>query len=82
MAFYELNVFVLIVVNVVLFLRQHERSKPQAPKPSIDEEISKVLNMEDSETEPQLPSGAAKIFVKQYLIGHLLAFAGDWLQVC
>ena len=82
MSFYELNLLVLVLINAGLFYRQRKRTSTKPTEPAHHD---KALP-EDLEAEDPLLSTAAvetdyKDFVKRYLIGHLLAFAGDWLQV-
>lgn len=79
MSFYELNLVVLVLLNAVLFYRQRKRSPPKFTKADLDEQTSKELHLGDSIISAEDPGSYH--FVKQYLIGHLLAFAGDWLQV-
>jgi hypothetical protein len=88
MVFYEVNLVVLVLLNVGLFYRQRMTSSTVVPKSSDDEELLKDFELEETAGEeiPLEPSSPgedklAASFVKQYLIGHLLAFAGDWLQV-
>lgn len=88
MVFYEVNLVVLVLLNVVLFYRQRMTSSTVVLKSSDDEELLKDFELEetageDTPVEPSSPGEdrLAASFVKQYLIGHLLAFAGDWLQV-
>lgn len=77
MAFYQTNLGALVVLNALLFYRQHRSSKP-ALKSNVDleedtiEEPKEFFNDVDTRVSD---------FVKQYLAGHLLAFAADWLQV-
>lgn len=76
MAFYQTNLGILVVVNALLFYRQRRSSRPAQ---------SSNVDQEDAEEEPkdfveEVDTRVAD-FVKQYLGGHLLAFAADWLQV-
>lgn len=80
MSFYEINVALLVLLNVALYYRQSGRPATSTTELSIDEEISKALDPDDF--EDSVPRSTINTFVKQYLTGHLLAFAGDWLQVC
>lgn len=76
MAFYQTNLGVLVVVNTLLLYRQR-RSKKTAHNLNVD--------VEDEDEEPKefVAEADTRVadFVKQYLGGHLLAFAADWLQV-
>lgn len=79
MSFYELNLVVLVLLNAILFYRQRNRPAAKLPKPDPDEQISKELRLGDSVISAE--DTESNHFVRRYLIGHLLAFAGDWLQV-
>lgn len=77
MAFYGTNLGVLFILNSLLFYRQRRSNRPtqnldSEPENDADEEVK------DFAAEPDT---RVTDFVKQYLVGHLLAFAADWLQV-
>lgn len=80
MSFYELNLAALVLLNIALFYHQRKRASAKSLKPDLDKELPKELDLEDSILS--VADTGSKDFVKQYLFGHLLAFAGDWLQVC
>lgn len=77
MTFYQTNLGVLVVLNGLLFYRQRISSKPT-------QKLNVYLH-EDEDEEPKdfVAESDTRVadFVKQYLAGHLLAFAADWLQV-
>lgn len=77
MTFYQTNLGVLVVLNGLLFYRQRISSKPT-------QKLNVYLH-EDEDEEPKdfVEEADTRVadFVKQYLAGHLLAFAADWLQV-
>lgn len=78
MAFYQTNLGILVVLNGFLFYRQRRSSKPT-------QNLNVYLQEEDEDEEPkdfvvEVDTRVAD-FVKQYLAGHLLAFAADRLQV-
>lgn len=74
MTFYESNLAVLVLLNIALFYHQRRTSSAKASKLDHEEGLTKELLTPDADKGP-------RTFVQQYLIGHLLAFAGDWLQV-
>lgn len=80
MSFYELNLVVLVLLNAALFYRQRSKPSAKSAKADPDEKDPNEFHPVDSIISP-VETGS-KEFVKRYLIGHLLAFAGDWLQVC
>ncbi|KAH8775210.1 major facilitator superfamily transporter [Diaporthe sp. PMI_573] len=76
MAFYGTNLGVLFILNSLLFYRQRRSNRPtqnldSEPENDADEQVK------DFAAEPDT---RVTDFVKQYLAGHLLAFAADWLQ--
>lgn len=76
MAFYQTNLGVLVVLNALLFYRQRRSSKrarslSRDPEDDEDDEPKDFVSEADTTVSD---------FVKQYLVGHLLAFAADWLQ--
>lgn len=81
MAFYQTNLGVLVVLNALLFYRQR-RSNRERQNPTWDLEAEEE---EDAAEKPKdfVAEADTRVsdFVKQYLTGHLLAFAADWLQV-
>lgn len=77
MAFYQTNLGVLVVLNALLFYRQRRSSRPsQNLNNDIEEDAIEEPKEFVQETDTRVSD-----FVKQYLAGHLLAFAADWLQV-
>lgn len=81
MTFYQTNLGILVVLNALLFYRQR-RSSRETQNSNWDleeeEEEDAVEKPRDSVAEADT---RVSDFVKQYLTGHLLAFAADWLQV-
>lgn len=77
MSFYGVNLAVLIVLNSLLFYRER-RSTKLAPVSNANLEDDLDEELKDFDVEPN-----TKVFdfAKQYLVGHLLAYAADWLQV-
>lgn len=69
MAFYEINLVVLIVLNIYLYLYQHKESTDagQNAKESGDEKTDHAVEK--------------RSFISTYLTAYLLATAADWLQV-
>lgn len=77
MAFYQTNLGVLVVLNALLFYRQRRSSRPsQNLNSDLEEDTIEEPKKFVQETDTRVSD-----FVKQYLAGHLLAFAADWLQV-
>ncbi|KAL1847698.1 hypothetical protein Daus18300_013865 [Diaporthe australafricana] len=76
MDFYKANLGVLIVLNTLLFYRQTRSSKPIQVLNSDSEDDE----YEDSKEFTAESDTRVSDFEKQYLAGHLLAFAADWLQ--
>lgn len=77
MAFYQTNLGILVVLNALLFHRQRRSSRPsQDLESDLEEDIIEEPKKTFEETDTRVSD-----FVKQYLAGHLLAFAADWLQV-
>lgn len=77
MPFYEVNLCILVTLNSLLFYRQRRNSRPTHNLGS-DQEDDADKERKDfaAESETRVAD-----FVKQYLAGHLLAYAADWLQV-
>ena len=78
-SFYESNLAALVLLNLALFYYQRRRSSTKPSKPDYEDLLAKELDLEEHTTSDY--DGGPKEFVKKYLVGHLLAFAGDWLQV-
>lgn len=76
MAFYQTNLGVLVVLNALLFYRQR-RSNRQSQ--NLDSDLEDTIK--DPKEFVEEVDTRVSDFVKQYLTGHLLAFAADWLQV-
>ncbi|KAG8163613.1 hypothetical protein KVR01_006910 [Diaporthe batatas] len=76
MSFYGVNLGVLIFLNSVLFYRER-KSKTTTPPSKVDLEDDSDEELKDVDTEP---GTGVFDFTRQYLVGHLLAYAADWLQ--
>jgi hypothetical protein len=86
MSFYEANLVVLVLVNTALFYGQRRRTWSSAPTAPPDyQEKDDVPGELEADEHRHIAAAAnstgSEGFVKQYFVGHLLAFAGDWLQV-
>lgn len=77
MAFYQTNLGVLVVLNTFLFYRQRRSNRPIQ---NVNSDLEEDADEEPKEFAAEADTRVAD-FVKQYLAGHLLAFAADWLQV-
>lgn len=77
MAFYQTNLGVLVVLNALLFYRQRRTSRPSQ---NLDSDLEEDA-IEETKKFVEEADTRVSDFVKQYLAGHLLAFAADWLQV-
>lgn len=77
MGFYEVNLGILVALNSLLFYRQRRVSRSTHNLNS-DLEDDADEELKDLAAEPDT---RVADFVKQYLAGHLLAYAADWLQV-
>lgn len=75
MAFYEINLAVLVLINAVLFLRQRKTSAT-AESDRADSAVE-----EASERKWEDDASQRTAFIRKYLSAYLLATAGDWLQV-
>lgn len=71
MAFYEVNLGILVLLNGFIFYRQRSAASSKSHQ-------NKLKSIESGSDRD---GAAVRDFVKIYLVGHLLAFAGDWLQV-
>ncbi|TKX19607.1 hypothetical protein C1H76_8179 [Elsinoe australis] len=74
MAFYEINLAVLVLINAVLFLRQRKTSAT-AESDRADSAVE-----EASERKWEDDASQRTAFIRKYLSAYLLATAGDWLQ--
>lgn len=77
MAFYKTNLGVLVLLNSLLFYRQ---SRSKKPTHNLNSKLEDDADEESKEFAAESDSRVSD-FVMQYLAGHLLAFAADWLQV-
>ncbi|KAF4550795.1 Hypothetical protein D9617_16g015850 [Elsinoe fawcettii] len=74
MAFYEINLVVLVLINVGLYLRQWKSTSASDADLNVEaERHAGEAKLEDDATR-------RKAFVRTYLSVYLLATAGDWLQ--
>lgn len=77
MAFYQTNLGVLVVLNALLFYRQRRSNRPTQ---NLESDLEEDMLEEPKKFVEEIDTRVSD-FVKQYLAGHLLAFAADWLQV-
>lgn len=83
MAFYEVNLCILGVINACIFYHQRRAGSASVQVSSKSEpEAGRADGEVVNDPNPVKYDASVRNFVKTYLVGHLLAFAGDWLQVC
>ncbi|PNS15199.1 hypothetical protein CAC42_8200 [Sphaceloma murrayae] len=77
MAFYEINLGVLVLINFFLFFQQRPTrySPPEDDSSETDDEIERA-----SEDKANPDADRRNAFTRAYLTAYLLATAGDWLQ--
>lgn len=77
MAFYQTNLGILVLVDAFLFYQQRRAKPTLVPQSDPDAETAELID----EHKHENPDVGVQGFLRVYLVGHLLAFAGDWLQV-
>lgn len=77
MAFYQTNLGILVLVDAFLFYQQRKAKSALVSEPIPDAETAESID----EHKHESPDVGVRGFLRVYLVGHLLAFAGDWLQV-
>ncbi|KAG8629773.1 hypothetical protein KVT40_001392 [Elsinoe batatas] len=74
MAFYEINLVVLVLINIALYIRQWRTT----PFPDTDHDDGGEQRAGEAKWQDNASRKAS--FVRTYLSAYLLATAGDWLQ--
>ena len=73
MAFYEINLAVLVIVNAALLYKQRHRREPISATGEVDDDLDGKTNSGQQD--------CAIRFKREFYPAYVLVFAADWLQV-